>query len=407
MNKISVAQTLLILGRNPSISIAEIRAKFPNSKICAREKEFAIFENLEKIDLKKIGGVVKTGEVFAHSLKFTSQKIYEFFANEFAEKAGKHIFGISVFPENFATLKTLLVGAKKFLKNKDIASRFANKNFHNLTSAQSEFEIIKKNGVEILVARSKAGWWFAKLKSVQPFASYKFRDYEKAFRDARVGMLPPKLAIIMLNLGVGGWGELEKFSIFNFQFSNKSQNSNFQNKLDSKKLQTTNYKLPTIYDPFCGCGGILVEAGLLGFENFGSDIDPRMVEFSQKNLAALNLQADVFLHDAHERVQKKFDVVVSEGHLGPPRKTIPEPQVRAKIFEELKNLYEKFFSWIDCQRVAICFPVYLENGMPKFFASSEILPAIAKFGWQVRNTEKLIYSRENQTVGREIVVLER
>ena len=206
---------------------------------------------------------------------------------------------------------------------------------------------------------------------MQPFASYKFRDYEKTFRDARVGMLPPKLAQILVNLAVR----------------------------DSQNLK--------IYDPFCGTGTVLAEAGLLGFENLGSDIDSRMVEFSQKNLAVLNLQADVFLHDAREKIQKKFDVVVSEGHLGPPRKTIPEPQVRAKIFEELKNLYENFFDWLDCRRVVICFPVYLENGIPKFFASSEILPAISKFGWQVRNTEKLIYSRKNQTVGREIVVLER
>ncbi|MCK5472106.1 methyltransferase domain-containing protein [Candidatus Gracilibacteria bacterium] len=371
MNKISALQTLLILGRNPAISIAEIRAKFPNSKICAREKEFAIFENLEKIDLKKIGGVIKVGEVFSHSLKFTPQKVYEFFAHEFTGKKGKSVFGISIFPENFATLRTLLVGSKKFLKNEGIASRFANKNFCNLSSAQSEFEILKKNGVEILAVHSKAGWWFAKFKSVQPFASYKFRDYEKTFRDARVGMLPPKLAQILVNLAVR----------------------------DSKSLK--------IYDPFCGTGTVLTEAGLLGFENLGSDIDSRMVEFSQKNLAALNLQSDVFLHDAREKIQKKFDVVVSEGHLGPPRKTIPEPQVRAKIFEELKNLYENFFGWLDCRRVVICFPVYLENGVPKFFASSEILPAISKFGWQVRNTEKLIYSRENQTVGREIVVLER
>jgi hypothetical protein len=61
MDKNFSTQTLLILGRNPTISIAEVRAVYPRAKICAREKEFAIFEGIETIDLKKIGGVIKTG----------------------------------------------------------------------------------------------------------------------------------------------------------------------------------------------------------------------------------------------------------------------------------------------------------------------------------------------------------
>ncbi len=375
-------QTLLILGRNPTISIAEIRAKFPQAKICAREKEFAIFENIS-VDLKTIGGVVKAGEVFARNMKYSeismkekdSHPIYDFLVTEFSKTEGKHIFGFSVYPENSATLKTLLIGAKKFLKNKEISSRFANKNFQNLTSAQSEFEIQKKGGVEILVVSGSGNFFFAKLTQNQPFESYKFRDYEKAFRDARVGMLPPKLAQMMINLGVG----------------------------DEENLR--------VYDPFCGSGGILVEAALLGLKALGSDFDERMVDFSEKNLAAMKLKGEVFLHDARQKPDvsniKPFDVVVTEGYLGPPRKTIPEPHIRAKIFEELRDLYSQFFSWVSARRVVICFPIYLEAGVPKFFSSNEILPEIEKLGWKMKNTEKLIYSRPNQTVGREVIVLER
>lgn len=364
-------QTLVILGRHPAISLAEIRAKFPNSKICARENEFAIFENLEKLDLKKIGGVIKSGEIFAHSLDFPIARISDFLEKEFAEKSGKQNFAISVFPENQKTTQTLLVGAKKALQKAKISSRFVNKNFANLSSAQSTFEIIKKNGVEILVANSQKNWWLAKLKSVQPFESYKFRDYEKKFRDARVGMLPPKLAQILINLAVR----------------------------DSEKLK--------VFDPFCGSGGVLVEAGLLGHEIIGSDVDPRMIDFSQKNLAEFNFSGDIFLHDARQKSFKKFDVVATEGYLGPPRRTLPDENMRGKIFAELENLYSDFFAWLDCRRVAICFPVYLENGIPKFFASQKILPKISKFGWRMQNSEKLIYSRKNQIVGREVVVLEK
>ena len=375
-------QTLVILGRHPAISLAEIRARFPQAKICARENAFAIFENLEKLDLKKIGGVVKAGEVFAHSLSFPIAHVSEFLAKEFHGKTGKQNFAISLFPEQTKTLKTLLVGAKKFLRDRKISVRFANKNFTNLTSAQSEFEILKKNGIEILAVNSGKNWWLAKLESVQPFQDYKFRDYEKKFRDARVGMLPPKLAQMLVNLAVG----------------------------DSASIGTdmsVPYKLPIVYDPFCGSGGILVEAGLLGYQVLGSDLDPRMVEFSEKNLAAMQLKGEVFLHDARQKVSKKFDVIATEGYLGPPRKTLPDEKMRTKIFTELENLYSKFFAWLDCRRIAVCFPVYLENGRPKYFASKAILPTIAKFGWKMQNAEKLIYAREDQVVGREVVVLEK
>lgn len=364
-------QTLVILGRHPAISLAEIRAKFPNSKICARENAFAIFENIDSLDLKKIGGIIKAGEVFSHSLEFPIARISEFLVKDFAEKSGKQNFAISLFPEELKTLKTLLVGTKKFLQNSGISTRFANKNFTNLSSAQSQFEIIKKNGNEILVANSGKNWWLAKLTAVQPFAGYKFRDYEKKFRDAKVGMLPPKLAQILVNLAAR----------------------------DSENLK--------VFDPFCGSGGILVEAGLLGHEILGSDLDPRMVEFSQKNLEEFKFEADLFVQDARKEVNKEFDIVATEGYLGPPRKTLPDENMRNKIFAELENLYSDFFGWLDCRRVAICFPIYLEEGVPKFFASKTILPKISALGWKMQNAEKLIYFRSNQIVGREVVVLEK
>jgi tRNA G10 N-methylase Trm11 len=396
MDKNLSTQTLLILGRNPVISIAEIRSVFPQAKICAREKEFAIFEGIEEIDLKKIGGVIKTGQVFAREMNYSqlnlkekdAQQIYEFIAEEFSmvqmprsagtpepAREGKQTFGISIYPFDSRSLKTLLIGAKKFLKAKGISARFANKDFTNLTNPQSEFEIIKKGGIEIIAVWGGRNWFFAKLTQNQPFDSYRKRDYEKAFRDARVGMLPPKLAQVMVNLGAG----------------------------DGKDL--------TVYDPFCGVGGVLTEAALIGHKVVGSDLDERMVEFSQKNLTAMKLEGDVFIHDAKQKLNesdyRKYDVIVSEGYLGPPRKTIPEPVVRHKIFEELKELYQAFFTWVDCPRVVICFPIYLEGGKPKYFASTEILPVIQELGWKMKNTEKLIYSRENQTVGREVVVLEK
>jgi tRNA (guanine10-N2)-dimethyltransferase len=55
----------------------------------------------------------------------------------------------------------------------------------------------------------------------------------------------------------------------------------------------------TVLDPFCGTGGILMEAGLMGMKPVGSDKDLKMVEGSVKNLeffeiwGAKVIQADV------------------------------------------------------------------------------------------------------------------
>jgi len=49
-------------------------------------------------------------------------------------------------------------------------------------------------------------------------------------------------------------------------------------------------KQQTLLDPFCGTGGILIEAGLLGVRIIGSDIEKKMIEGSQKNLEFYQLK---------------------------------------------------------------------------------------------------------------------
>jgi tRNA (guanine10-N2)-dimethyltransferase len=48
----------------------------------------------------------------------------------------------------------------------------------------------------------------------------------------------------------------------------------------------------TILDPFCGTGGLLIEAALLGMKVYGSDLSPEMIEGCAKNLEHFGLKAD-------------------------------------------------------------------------------------------------------------------
>jgi len=42
--------------------------------------------------------------------------------------------------------------------------------------------------------------------------------------------------------------------------------------------------MSSVWDPFCGTGGILLEAGLMGLKAVGSDLDKKMLELAEKNL---------------------------------------------------------------------------------------------------------------------------
>jgi len=67
----------------------------------------------------------------------------------------------------------------------------------------------------------------------------------------------------------------------------------------------------TLLDPFCGTGGILIEAGLLGYKLKGNDIDERMIELTKKNLEQYKLKAKLTQKDAL-KIKDKVDAIVTD-----------------------------------------------------------------------------------------------
>jgi tRNA (guanine10-N2)-dimethyltransferase len=53
-------------------------------------------------------------------------------------------------------------------------------------------------------------------------------------------------------------------------------------------------------DPFCGTGGILLEAGTVGARIIGADVQGKMVRGARENLAFFGLQGDLIVSDASE-----------------------------------------------------------------------------------------------------------
>ena len=99
----------------------------------------------------------------------------------------------------------------------------------------------------------------ARTKKVQDITDYTDRDRNRPKRDAYVGMLPPKLAQIIINLASGN------------------------NQIAGKRL----------LDPFCGTGVIPQEALLMGFDVYGTDIEQKMIDYSQINIEWLKSRRNI------------------------------------------------------------------------------------------------------------------
>jgi len=83
-----------------------------------------------------------------------------------------------------------------------------------------------------------------------------------------------------------------------------------------------------LLDPFCGTGGILIEAGLTGFKLYGFDKDEGMVEGTRENLREYGLEGKLAEGDARETEKLTgknfFDCVVTAppfGRLSSTKKT--------------------------------------------------------------------------------------
>ena len=74
----------------------------------------------------------------------------------------------------------------------------------------------------------------------------------------------------------------------------------------------------TVLDPFCGTGGILIEAGIVEARVIGTDIDEKMVEGTKKNLEYCNIKDyNIFQGDArYITLAEKVDAIVTDPPYG-------------------------------------------------------------------------------------------
>lgn len=412
---------LAVLGRQPEISIAELETisgvkwrqisfSGRSSRLSSRGSSLSPRSNcgipskdiLKPLNIDQLGGCLK----LAIRLE---QKPLDFLQDL---PEGKITIGVSDYSEKSSKktasqealkLKKILVRhgrSVRVVENKEATLSTAT-SLHNGLSGKNErkVELIKLNDE-----------WY-RVIGVQDIDAYAKRDQARPARDAKVGMLPPKLAQILINL----CGVLKPGA--------------------------------TVLDPFCGTGVVLQEALLMGYRAYGTDIDERMIKYSEKNLkwlmetkkelllAYYEGYCQVIGAEPHEdgredigakskyfslsqgdatsfRWQQPIDAVACEGYLGQPMSQIPtdiklkeqKQECQTIVLGFLKNLIGQIETGTP---VVIAIPAWLRaNGE---YERLDIIDELEDMGYNVdsKSREGLIYARVKQIVARDIIMLRK
>jgi tRNA (guanine10-N2)-dimethyltransferase len=178
-------------------------------------------------------------------------------------------------------------------------------------------------------------------------------------------------------------------------------------------------KASTVLDPFCGTGVILQEAALMGLSVAGSDIEPELIQMSQRNLDWLtdtykrNFTYDLEVGDARtHQWQFDFDCAVTEGYLGPALTKAPSDDELVKLIQDASSLTLDFLGNLRQQiapgvNICMTLPAWKHN---KQFKRLEILDQIQDLGYTLKDfspvsQSDLLYFRPDQIVAREIITL--
>ena len=247
------------------------------------------------------------------------------------------------------------------------------------------------------------------------------RDQGRPKRDAFVGMLPPKLALMMINLsGI----TQQSFAARNDDGPSSGaqpERSAAQSVSDVNSSERNELNGERILDPFCGTGVVLQEAALLGFNVYGTDLSEKMVDYATQNLewlAAKHAIGDVQVEpgDAIEHTWKlPINAVVAETYLGQPFSAPPAPDKLDKVRRIVDHITSKFLENLSSQLSSgtpLCLAVPAWRDSRGSFTHLATVKKIESLGYewqklQTADSNNLIYFREDQVVARQLLLLKK
>ena len=389
-------KSIFILGRLPAIGRAELESLFGADHIeSIGERAVGCDIDPSEIDFARTGSSVRLAKPLTvlHTTKWADVVRYVTaelprhldFLPEGKIKLGLSVFGMQISPNNL--LRTGLE-LKKTCKAAGRTARVVPPSEGSeLNSAQVlHNQLTGKLGMELLFIHSGNNMWLAQTRGIQDITAYAQRDQNRPKRDAFVGMLPPKLAQTIVNLGTG---------------------------------QLPPHDTNVVLDPFCGTGVVLQEALLMGYGAYGTDLKPRMIDYTRQNLqwlASYGVHGNETLEAGDATTHQwghPFSAIASETYLGRPLISWPGPDKLHEIIGTCNVIIEKFLNNLASQLPAntrLCLAVPGWHNPNGHIHHLPLLDHLEKMGYnrisfEHAKTEDLVYFRPDQLVARELLVM--
>jgi len=389
---------IALLGRQPELSIAELEQVYGSVRWFSATTALV---DSSTFDIQKLGGTQKAGKIVldipSSDWRKVNEAIIRHYTEEWRKAEGKITLGLSTYDFTVAPRvlqKTGLI-LKSKLKQSGVSLRLIPNQESTLSTATSHHNKLglSDNKVELLIFSNGKKTLVAESTGAQNITALAARDQGRPKRDAFVGMLPPKLALMMVNMA----GPLKPEAEFT-------------------------PAAPRVLDPFCGTGVILQEASLLDYAVYGTDLSEKMIRFSRDNLNWLQEKftraTNWYLHEGDAidtQWQQPISAVVSEAYLGQPFSAPPSPSKLTEVRGNCNHIISQFLKNLGRQ---------IESGTPVVLAvpawkstdgTFTHLPLISKLDdlgftevqMSTVHPDQLLYFRPDQVVARQLLVLKK
>lgn len=380
-----------LLGRQPELSIAELERLYTN--VTWLSQESALIDTEAPIDIQRVGGSQKIGRVVLEApikdFRQTSAAIVKYYSQAWAKTEGKITLGISAYGFDVSGRDVQKIGLilKSKLKASGVSVRLIPNQETALSSATAHHNKLGLSAqkVELLIIKGQNSTVIAESIGTQNITALAKRDQGRPRRDAFVGMLPPKLALMMVNMAAGS--------------------------LD---------KNVRVLDPFCGTGVLLQEAALLGYSVYGTDLSEKMIRYSRDNLNWLqdttNRHIDWYLHEDDAMTaqwQSPISAIATEAYLGQPFSAPPSSAKLTEVRGNCNHIIGSFLKNIAKQLpsstpLVVAVPAW--RNKEGNFTHLPLTQKIGDYGFKrikLKNVDSsgLLYFRPDQVVARELLIL--
>ncbi len=388
---------VFLFGRTPQLAWEELRSIAPQATrlnphgalVYSRDGRIELVSGERvsaRVCLDRLGGTVKIATVHQEVTAVDTDTLVALVRR--VAKSARVVFGISHYGDSLIDTKRLARSVKTALARWYGHLRYV----QDETGTLSSVVVAKQHVVDIVIVTAAKSCLVAETVAVQDFESWNTHDYGRPNRDPRSGMLPPKVARMIVNIA--------------------SRYARGEGRL--------------LLDPFCGVGTILSEALRIGWTVVGSDLAKDAVEKATANIGWLS-QTDRFVdekraklfvgdatHVSHVLEKETVDAIVTEPYMGSTRLGKIDAPAASSRGREIRNTIrglEKLY--IGCLRdwhgvlkshgvVIIALPEYHIGGRSYFV--KRVIDSCETLGY----TEVLgpiEYSRPQAVVRREFFVL--